>query len=67
MSTPDDINEERTEEKKQCESHAKRPTTASGPMASASRRNLVVIVAAVAVFAIVVIVFAFFGCAQPKK
>ena len=59
MSTPHDPNEERAEETKQVRvTHEE--TLSIARNGSASRRNLVMIVAAVAVFAVVVILGAFF-------
>ena len=59
MSTPYEPNDERAEETKQVRV-SREETLSHAPNGSASRRNLVVIVGAVAVFAIVVILFAFF-------
>ena len=67
MSTPDDINEERTEETKQVRVTHEEISNSVERNGSASRRNLVVIVAAVAVFAIVVIVFAFYWLRPAKE
>lgn len=58
MSTPHDLNEERAEETKQVRVTREEPLSIERS-GNASRRNLVMIVAAVAVFAIVVILFAF--------
>lgn len=59
MSTPNDINQERAEATKQVRVTREETYSSIKPSGSASRRNLVLIVAAVAVFATVVILFAF--------
>ena len=67
MSTPNDINEERTEETKQVRVTHEESSNSIAPNSGGSRRNLVVIVGAVAVFAIVVIIFAFYWLRPAKE
>lgn len=66
MSTPDDPNEERAEETNEVRV-TNEQTLSIERNGSASRRNVVVIVSAVAVFAIVVILFAFFWLRPAKQ
>ena len=67
MSTPDDINEESTEEAKHVRVTREETYSRSAPSASASRRNLILIVGAVAVFAMVVILVAFLWLRPAKE
>ena len=67
MSTPDDIKEERTEEQKTVRVTREQSYNSISPNSGGSRRNLVVIVGAVAVFAIVVIIFAFYWLRPAKE
>ena len=60
MNAPDDNNEEHTEEQKAVRVTHEETYNSIRPSGTGSRRNLVLTVAAVAVFAIVVIVFAFY-------
>jgi RND family efflux transporter MFP subunit len=66
MSTPNDINEERAEETNEVRVTGDE-TLSIESHASASRRNLVMIVAAAGVFAIVVILLAFFWLRPTKQ
>jgi membrane fusion protein, heavy metal efflux system len=67
MSTPNDINEERAEETKQVRITREETYSSIEPNGSGSRRKLVVIVAAVAVFAMVIILFAFLWLRRAKE
>ena len=67
MSTPDDINEESTEEAKHVRVTREETYSRSAPSASASRLKLILIVGAVAVFAMVVILVAFLWLRPAKE
>ncbi len=67
MSTPNDSNDERPEETKRVRITREDTYSSIGSDGSASRRKLVVIVAAVAVFAMVIILFAFLWLRPAKE
>ena len=67
MSTPNDSNDERPEETKQVRVTREESYSTTEPNSVGSRRNLIVIVGAVAVFAMVVIIFAFYWLRPAKE
>ena len=67
MSTPNDANEERTEGARQVRSTSEETFSSIGRNGAASRRKQVAIVAAVAAFAIVIVLFAFLWLRPAKE
>lgn len=67
MSTPNERNEDRVEETKQVRVTREETYSSIEPDGSASRRKLVVIVAAVALFAMVILLLAFLWLRPAKE